>query len=1471
MMNWKSFEFKNDGRESRAFEQLSYLLFCAELGNRVGLFRYKNQAGIETEPVEKDGVCAGFQAKYYTTPLSKNKQDMLDAIRKAKEKNPGLNTLYLYVNQEMAESSRRGKKKAGFQEDIEKAAADAGLALVWRVRSHLELQLSKPENAYIRDLFFSPTPNLTDVPDEIKCHNDLILKDIQTEIRFGDNVIRIDRTAVAAQIAKALENGQNLVISGEGGCGKTAVFKLVYAACSGQFPICVFKAGELGGPEAFSDMRQAFREEPRKVFVIDSAEKIAEHADPGVHEQLIRQLKAEGWTLVFTTRYVYLGDLTFHLKEDFQIPFRVVDIPLLQADELERVCLDHGLRLPDNQKFAERLRNLFYLNEYAKYYTTVNRRGDSREFIDTLWKKRIKGSVRKDNLDTERERCLLEIAKTRYDTGSFFVPAAGLPQQALFALQQDEIVGYDEPRDACFITHDIYEEWALRKSVGRCFVNSTSPGAFFAGLGQSLMMRRAFRMWLSEQIAHEDGNVNRFILQAFESAELSLYWKDEILVSVLLSDAAESFVSRVEDTLARQDFLLLRRSLFLLRIACTSLTSFKDIETNVPQGAGWSALIERLHTRWESFFQQNLPLAIPVLEAWTNSHPEGDTTRHAGLLALGVLQNARSIHLHRDDQEPLIQIVFQASASIKEELRPVLGNPAANRGLCELIDTKPYRAARLIRALPTEVMALCNSLWQKPPKKASRPYFERDSMESRFGLSSHCEFHSFPPSANKTPVGLLLGCAPREALGFIIDFINKAVEKYSQSDDGKKDVRLVPVHVNGKTVQQYFSNALWCMYRGTGSPVMPYMLQSIHMVLEKRLLDLAKTAPGDMLEKLLLSILERARSASISAVVCSVVLAHPDKLQQVALVLFRTIAFFHADSYRARYEGHAKQLYQIGYGMDELSDRLYTDERMATCEEKHRNNYLEGLFLQYQFGGVHVEELYGILDAYRDDGSIELSFTPKAMDQKLKEQSEQAQAESENYFKYAKLGIWGDFLTGDDKTYDANPLLALEKTKQLVEELRNGRHLQNMDETTPPKVCAKLMIQYRDLLTAEDRLFCKNIIDEAIGFLFSRNYWYQISDGVEAAIRAVPALMETFPEADYVGVMVLAMLDETPIGEYKRICDYVTDAVQAAKLWETAPAKARTILAGYLAAKPRYDKACRELEAEHPFQRIMPYDVRANMGAFQFPADEIDANAVAALDVEAMEKVLLLIPSDTEDAELLALIEKMLPVLAANCPPSPFRLFRRLAYFLLYRKAGDVARFLSPFSGQLGLTDKSALFISELVSAENRLERTDTFWAIWKHLFPRIATLSEKADEYTSSSLIINYLLAWPYWKSGIRQWHALTKERVSFYGDVSCKMAKAPETLYSIARVLNTIGYDFKEEGVMWLSEITQARPNLKLGSLEASTVYYMERFMRRFVFENRPRIKTDLALRTRILTILSFMIERGSAHAYRLQESIL
>lgn len=62
-LNWNNFKAKYNDREQKAFELLSYILFCLEHGQKFGIFRYKNQTGIETNTIQINNENIGFQAK----------------------------------------------------------------------------------------------------------------------------------------------------------------------------------------------------------------------------------------------------------------------------------------------------------------------------------------------------------------------------------------------------------------------------------------------------------------------------------------------------------------------------------------------------------------------------------------------------------------------------------------------------------------------------------------------------------------------------------------------------------------------------------------------------------------------------------------------------------------------------------------------------------------------------------------------------------------------------------------------------------------------------------------------------------------------------------------------------------------------------------------------------------------------------------------------------------------------------------------------------------------------------------------------------------------------------------------------------------------------------------------------------------------------------------------------------------------
>lgn len=1563
-MNWKIFGVKYDKRETWAFEKMSYLLFCVEFNNRIGLFRYKNQTGIETEPIEKDGKYYGFQSKYYTTSIAENKDDIIDSIQKAKSKNKQLDELYLYINQELSESTTKSKKKPQYQLEIEKAAKSTGINIQWRVSSHFELQLSLPENKYINDIFFSLDPNEGDLLDEISKHNENILQAIQTEITFGDKQIKIDRNSVVQEIANTSQKKKNIIISGEGGCGKTSIFKEFYNSYFKRIPICVFKANELNVNHindifhfdhkfTFAQFLNAYKDEPLKIFVIDSAEKLAEISNNDILITLIQKLKDNTWNIIFTTRYAYINDLTFHIKENYQLPFNVIDVSLISADELISIADEFKFSLPDNQKFLERLRNLFYLREYVQQYLNIDKQENYNGFIDLLWKKRIQNTVTNDNLHLEREKCIVSIAKNRCETGRFYINADSLPQSALFQLKQDEILGYDDTHNGYFITHDIYEEWTLNKIVSRSYSNYLNTKDFFDDLGNSLPIRRAFRFWLSDHLSENSKEIESFIQGAFTNIEVTQFWKDEILVSVLLSDYSEAFFNFFEKEIIANDFKILKRILFLLRIACTDISAIQNIETIKPKGKGWEEVISLNHKHKTDFFETNLKLVLPVLTDWCDFNKTGETTKYAGLLALSVIQKTETeenFYLHEVTEENILQVIFNASNELKIELKEIFDNVVSNKwteykdtyeGLCSKILEKPYIATELIKTLPLSVIQLCDLFWQKQPKKQDRFGYNRDTIESRYGLSGNHEFNYFPSSANQTPIKWLLQTEFYKTLNFIIDFTNKAVESYSKSDYGKKDVVKVTIHINETEVTQYLSGAIWSMYRGNGSPVVPNVLQSIHMALEKTLLDFSQILKSEIIQDILLRILTQSKSASLTAIVCSVVLANPDKFYDVALILFKTIDFFHLDTYRCTNEFQAKSLYSIGYGMDKIKDVLYTDERLKSCEDKHRNSNLESLFLNYQLFGVKgfteeqntqfIEKLYKIIDQHKsnastnklygillarmdrrnlipkvskhDDNHLRIEFSPKELSDELKMESKEALNQFQDVFKYSTLKMWADFLIGarnqtkttKQEEYDNNPLLALSETKQLVEELKSGRNGIGMfDYSIPAFSCSKLLIEHKDKLSKEDKFFCKEIILTTISNLFTDDYGYQISDGVEAAVHAIPALVIENAEdtEDYVSIMVLALLDETPIGHYKRICDYVIESIHQSKLWEQNSKVAQSILFGYVKFKPIYNNAVKEIREKQGWGRISKSSILEKLDKtnadFSFKNSSFEINEISALDIHALEIVFQLIPSNTKDKIHLDIYSRTLTSLASqllkdrrsykedsgndtNIYVLRKHIFKNFAYFILQREESEIDVFLKPFIDSFSSIEETATFISELVSGQDYLNKYEQFWYIWNSLYPKIKELCSNPRGYHLKEIIINYFFAWRWWREGIEEWHSLKKENLSLYSNASKEIGNIPAVLYSIVKVLNSIGSKFEDEGVDWIHTIASNNKSLKLGDLESNTLYYLEKFLRKYVFINRQKIKEEIKLKNKIIPILDFMIERGSIHGYLLRESIL
>lgn len=1268
--NWDIFKAKFNENPQNNFEWFCYLLFCNEFKKEFGVFRYKNQAAIETDPIEFDNKIIGWQAKFYESALSNHKKDLIDTIINSKKYYPNITKLILYMNQEWGQDKGRAPK--GLIE-IEKKAEELGIILEWRMTSYFESDFVCNNNAVIAKHFFTYGKSIFNLSEELQYHNESILSEIKTAISFNDNNLEINRDEQLEKLKDQLQ--QITIISGIGGVGKTVLIKKLYNSLKDKIPFLIFKATEfelqnindLFNDFSFYDFVMAYKNEDYKVVVVDSAEGLIDLKSTDPFKEFLLVLIKNKWKIIFTTRNNYLEQLNYQFFEIYNIVPLIINIKKLELEELSIISYKYNFSLPKDEKLIELLRTPFYLNEYLKYYKSEEKL-DYIQFKNKLWNIIIKRS------EPERENSFLSIAFERANKGCFFITPS-CNKNTLIELTKDGVLGYEEA--GYFITHDIYEEWALEKIIYREFINKDNNKSFFNRIGNSLPIRRCFRNWLSEKLLLEDTDIKVFIEEIIDDTNIETFWKDELFISVLLSDYAKTFFDIFEEELLLNDYELLTKLAFLLRIACKDINEelFRnlgikklDIFTleyvlTKPKGHGWECLIEFVYNNINKIEVKNLIFILPIIFDWNSNVKTGETTQYSSLIALQYYEWIYSENIYFSDKntkENLIKTIMYGADEIKSELISIFEKIIQQKwkyhrepyyDLSHAILTKIDRTM-VCRALPEVVLKLADLFWTYTPKSENPFGHSSSDIGIHFGLE---EFYSdyFPPSALQTPIYWLLQFSFKNTIDFILGFINKSVKKYMESGFDK-NIKEVKVYIDEKNIKnQYVSNCLWNMYRGTGSPVSPYLLQCIHMALEKYLLEVGKKYDSESLENILLYLIRNSDSASVTSIVTSIVLAYPEKTFNIAKVIFKTKEFIIEDTNRLVSERNCKSLYSIGRNMGSVGNELYDNERIKTCEDNHRKLALEHLFLRYQFFkkeeiseevvGERQKILWNILDYYYQklpdktietesdktwrlflarmdrrkmnittklvDAGIEIEFNPE-IESDLKEFSEKAL--SSEHIEYLPLSSWAELKNVKDQEYkkydkyENNPLLALQEVKTIINKLeeigsKNADAMEYSEQQSfllfnysiPAYVCSVLIENHLEMLNEDDSLFCKDILIEYAANALDPNYIYQINDGIQPAILSLPTLLKIFPEEKerIKPILLLTLFNEYPVGGLFQHASFNIFPINAIKkIWETNFDDAQSLLFGYLTLKPKYNELYKRTRIEHSRKGLYEID-----------------------------------------------------------------------------------------------------------------------------------------------------------------------------------------------------------------------------------------------------------------------------------------
>ena len=156
--NWDVFSAKFSHNQQVTFEWFAYLLFCREFDLPKGWFGFKNQSGIEKNPIEKNGEVIGFQAKFYSSTLSAHKDDFLEMLEKAKRDHSNLTKILVYTNQFWGQAYSRSDKKMTSPQaliDIEIKAKGFNIELVWKEASFFESEFVCLKHSDLAKYFFT--------------------------------------------------------------------------------------------------------------------------------------------------------------------------------------------------------------------------------------------------------------------------------------------------------------------------------------------------------------------------------------------------------------------------------------------------------------------------------------------------------------------------------------------------------------------------------------------------------------------------------------------------------------------------------------------------------------------------------------------------------------------------------------------------------------------------------------------------------------------------------------------------------------------------------------------------------------------------------------------------------------------------------------------------------------------------------------------------------------------------------------------------------------------------------------------------------------------------------------------------------------------------------------------------------------------------------------------------------------------
>jgi hypothetical protein len=833
----------------------------------------------------------------------------------------------------------------------------------------------------------------------LKAHTSIILASIRSTI--GPD-FHLPRAALVQKVFGSLEETQVVLLTGPAGSGKSAIGKDAVSFLSQDHFAFGFRVEEFAEPHldrtlAASNVpanaatfRAILAAQDRKVILVESVERLLEKTTRDAFSDLITVAADDSSIrVVLTCRDYSVEQVRASFLQPVRIPFTVVRVPPLDDAELaDAQSANPALVIPlKNPALRNILRNPFFLDKSLEISWSGEKPvpKSEREFRALFWLEIVRADHRVPaGMGRRREEVLQEIAVRRARALSPYVLSNDLDPAVIESLRRDSLVNSPAGNLSFVATgHDVLEDWAILHWLEEQHL--TDEGSFkvlSAAIGTHPAVRRSYRKWVGELIERNAHAADRLFEAAVSETEISAQFRDDTLVSMLKAPSATDFLVRHEAQLLANDRAILKRVIYLLRVACVKMPDWlagareHGSILNVPDGSAWPTVLMLVQRNLASFAPVERGLLLGLIEdavrnvSWWS--PELEGAEFVADIAHWVLSGLRG-YGGKEPRDRVLKVIARIPNADADRFETVLRGqiPEGERRdvvaeeLQELIyaDMDGMPAARDLPDLIVSVGAGYLLASESDPERNDYRYWRRPlGVELDFGINDRLSHSSFPASAVRGPWLHLLRYHPRKALDFFIHVFNYSIDWYvhpTVHDRLEPAWEVELTFADGSTRKQWANPRLWGLYRGIS--VGPDVLQSMLMALESWLLEIAKQNP-EKLDAFLMDILRRSDSAALAAVVASVAVAHRRASGEALLVLLSVRDYVKMD--RGRLVGEQQVSAIPGmFPTFQTDHEIYESERKAANALPHRGHDLEAAIANLQLGPM-ASSVHAILDRH---------------------------------------------------------------------------------------------------------------------------------------------------------------------------------------------------------------------------------------------------------------------------------------------------------------------------------------------------------------------------------------------------------------------------------------------------------------------------------------------------------------------------